>query len=121
MEHSTSSPLVRGNVRRWSELYPDGVCICYKGDDPDGFAATVKQEFGFDPSADELWGHGPDVWDDDDEFSKYEFFCAAGHLDAIYGRFPMGPDLTRKGQLAGKPQSRRALTWEPPACYALSH
>jgi hypothetical protein len=63
----------------WHELFPEGRDIFYEGDDPDGFAAQIRAEFGFDPAADSCW----------DEMQR--FHCPAKHLDAIYsGRFPMG-------------------------------
>lgn len=65
----------------WKQLFPDGRYIFYEGDDPERFVEQIRNEFGFDPSADPDWNN-PD----------YQFLCPAEHLDAIYGndRFPMG-------------------------------
>jgi hypothetical protein len=82
----------------WRELFPKGRPIFYEGDEPQQFAEEIRTEFGFDPSADELWDGpgimvGPngerwaDVWD-----RTHQFLCPPQHLDAIYGsqRWPMG-------------------------------
>jgi hypothetical protein len=102
----------------WRELFPTGRGLFYEGDDPDGFAATIKAEFGFDPSTDPRWGAHYDAqpgdpakidelrdWFDSDqsvpfnlenmpvrEHTDYQFHCPAEFLDAIYGnnRFPLG-------------------------------
>jgi hypothetical protein len=68
-------------IPAWREMFPDGRDIFYEGDDPEGFAATIRSEFGFDPA-------GP-TWDNE---HGWRFRCPPGHLDAIYGsgRFPMG-------------------------------
>lgn len=75
---STPSP----PMPSWSELFPHGRTIFYEGDDPAGFAAQVKSEFGFDPSESEGWTAEYD----------WRFDCPAEHLDDIYGsdRFPTG-------------------------------
>ena len=89
--------------KTWAELFPNGRGICYEGDDPEGFIAEIKAEFGFDPSADPAWrsnllngtyGLG-DLGDElyEDPFGRsYWFLCPAEHLDEIYGsaRWPMG-------------------------------
>jgi hypothetical protein len=75
---------------RWSEMFPDGRTIFYEGDDPHGFARTIRQEYGFDPSLDDGWGVPLDV--DGRRHIMFQFFCPPEHLDAIYGssRFPLG-------------------------------
>lgn len=76
-----------------SSHFPEGRTIFYEGTDPDGFAAQIKAEFGFDPSqtlardvGDGRPFHG---WNED---FGWAFHCPPEHLDAIYGsgRFPMG-------------------------------
>ena len=81
----------------WQRLFPEGRCIFYEGDDPEGFAEQIKAEFGFNPREDHRWGrtlmHGPDGEDWEDPLGRsYAFHCPPEHLDAIYGndRFPMG-------------------------------
>jgi hypothetical protein len=85
----------------WRELFPNGRHIYYEGDDPDGFAAEIRTEFGFDPttipnsvlySANPLWGLYYPADDRRDAFISYSFHCPPGILDAIYGsdRWPMG-------------------------------
>ena len=79
-----------------AELHPNGRTIFYEGDDPEGFRAVIRAEFGFDPA--EHPGHEfhtglpgcARTWDEEHGWS---FHCPAEHLDAIYGddyRFPMG-------------------------------
>jgi hypothetical protein len=65
------------------ELWPEGRHIFYEGDDPDGFAAEIKKEFGFDPR------ESNDGWC---EARGFEFFCPPEHLDAIdrSGRWLLG-------------------------------
>ncbi|HEX6424781.1 MAG TPA: hypothetical protein VFZ79_14965 [Acidimicrobiales bacterium] len=82
--------------RTWAERFPEGRVICYEGDDPEGFAADVRERFGFDPSADPRWTstdhegaaeYGPDP------FGRTHWFrCPAEHLDAVYSddRYPTG-------------------------------
>jgi hypothetical protein len=76
----------------WSEMFPDGRCIFYEGDEPQKFAEEIKAEFGFDPSEDKSWGEV--IADDEagDAFTSYRFHCPPEHLDAIYGngRWPLG-------------------------------
>jgi hypothetical protein len=77
----------------WGKLYPEGRDLYYEGDHPDTFAAAIRDEFGFDPSADPRWrkraeGHAGRPGD-----ILYGFHCPAEHVDAIYGahgshRFP---------------------------------
>ncbi|MBO0834087.1 MAG: hypothetical protein J2P28_01040 [Actinobacteria bacterium] len=79
----------------WRELFPNGRCIFYEGNDPRGFAEQIRAQFGFDPAADPHWGkglmHGPDGEDLDDPFGRsYGFHCPPQHLDAIYNGFQMG-------------------------------
>ena len=80
------------------DLWPEGRDIYYEGADPVGFAATIKAEFGFDPSDDPHWGGAPTMVgpfgeDLEDPFGRvYRFHCPPEHLDAIHGsdRFPLG-------------------------------
>lgn len=77
----------------WAELMPHGRNIFYEGEDPQGFVEEIKSEFGFDPSADELWGvFYPETPSGDDSFTSFQFHCPAERLDAVYGsgRWPMG-------------------------------
>jgi hypothetical protein len=73
-------------ARSWKDMFPAGRHVYYEGDDPEGFRAEIRAEFGFDPGDSPLWGDlisdGPD---DPDAFRSYEFDCPAEHLDAIYG------------------------------------
>jgi hypothetical protein len=64
----------------WHDLFPEGRDIFYEGDDPAGFAAEIRAEFGFDPAADPNWP------------GDHRFRCPPEHLEAIYGssRFPLG-------------------------------
>ena len=66
---------------KWAEQFPNGRSIFYEGEDPNGFAETIREEFGLDVTADE------DAW-----VSSCGFHCPTEHLDAIYGsgRFPIG-------------------------------
>jgi hypothetical protein len=86
---------------RWADRFPAGRGICYEGDDPEGFAAQIKEEFGFDPSADPAWNTtlmnggydgSPDGPFEDPFGRTHWFICPPEHLDAIYGsdRFPLG-------------------------------
>ena len=85
----------------WRELCPNGRVLYYEGDDPDGFRAQIKAEFGFDPADD--YDPGPNLrrvpWGEEFEletgrrFRSYSFECPPEHLDAIYGdphRWPIG-------------------------------
>lgn len=40
----------------WAKLFTNGRTIYYEGDDPEGFRAQIKAEFGFDPGDDPKWG-----------------------------------------------------------------
>ena len=106
----------------WRELFPSGRSIFYEGDKPEKFTHEIQAEFGFDPTADELWGGdaillGPNGEHFGDPFGRiYMFKCPAEHLDAIYGgdRWPMGSNtvsadvLTRLlGAIREAPPTRR--------------
>jgi len=88
---------LRGNepladVIAWAEGYwPDGRHIYYEGDEPEAFAATIKDEFGLDLTSDPAWGQ---VIDDSEggSFVSYGFDCPAGLLGDIYysDRWPTG-------------------------------
>jgi hypothetical protein len=87
----------------WRELCPDGAIRYYEGDDPEGFRAEIKAEFGLDVADEydepgvlpikfgtwrEVNGRGEpcEPWQD------LRFFCPPEHIDAIYGseRWPLG-------------------------------
>lgn len=76
----------------YSEYWPEGRELYYEGDDPNGFAATIRAEFGFDPVTDPDWG----VWVEEDNpdggYRYYPFHCPSEHLEAVFcsGRFPIG-------------------------------
>jgi hypothetical protein len=76
----------------WADLFSGGRVIFYEGDDPDGFVATVRREFGFDPSADSRWGEQLSLDEPPHTHITYAFLCPPGLMDAIYGsdRWPMG-------------------------------
>jgi hypothetical protein len=79
-------------LKPWSELFPVGRHIYYEGDQPKEFRQQVKEEFGFDPAADnDGWGFLLGT-SDGEVFRSYGFHCPAEHLDAVYGsgRFPTG-------------------------------
>ena len=66
-------------LKPWQELHPNGRHIYYEGDDPEGFAQEILAEFGFDPSADELWGGdaimlGPNGEHWADPFGRIHYF-----------------------------------------------
>jgi hypothetical protein len=90
----SEEPREYSDMRTWRELFPEGRVIIYDGDDPEGFAAEIKEEFGYDPSEDEGWGRlvTPHPGPFDKPFVLHEFHCPPEHLDAIYssGRWPMG-------------------------------
>lgn len=76
----------------WAEDYwPDGRHIYYEGNEPEVFAATIKDEFGLDVASDPSWA---EVIDDDEggSFKSYGFHCPVEHLGNIYysNRWPMG-------------------------------
>jgi hypothetical protein len=74
----------------WDELCPDGAFRFYEGENPDGFAAEMRQRFGFDPSVDPHWSK----WVDDGfgGFPMRGFLIPAGLVEAVYGneRWPLG-------------------------------
>lgn len=86
------------DTRTWDDLHPDGAIRYYEGDDPHGFAAEVKVEFGFDVTEagevhdiDETgydhgcrWGGFPE--------RDFSFCIPAGLVEAVYGseRWPLG-------------------------------
>lgn len=70
----------------WRELCPEGRTIFYEGDEPEKFVQEIVAEFGFDPSADDLWGiHDAGPGHGAFAFVSYGFHCPPQHLDAIYG------------------------------------
>ncbi len=78
-------------------LFPTGRFVYYEGDDPDGFAATVRDEFGFDPSdprrprRNPPNGYGLPVFEYGwDAGHGWSFLCPPVHLDAMLARFPLG-------------------------------
>jgi hypothetical protein len=76
----------------WAEDYwPDGRHIYYEGDEPEAFAATLKDAFGLDVTSDPAWG---EVIDDSegDSFVSYGFDCPSRLLGDIYysDRWPIG-------------------------------
>jgi hypothetical protein len=88
---------LRGNepladVIAWAEEYwPDGRNIYYEGDEPEAFAATIKDEFGLDVTSDRAWGQVIDDFEGG-SFVSYEFHCPARLLGDIYysDRWPIG-------------------------------
>lgn len=78
---------INDELPSWEQLFPEGRVI-YCEEDGDSaiyaFVEAVKEEFGFDPSADPLW--------DWQALSGPKFRCPPQHLDAIYGsgRWRMG-------------------------------
>lgn len=96
-------------MSNWSGLFPDGRCIFYEGDDPDGFRAEIKTKFGFDPAGssptqfqtgwhDDSCDCGKDYhWTAAEADAKHwteqrQFYCPPEYLDEIYSsdRWPMG-------------------------------
>jgi hypothetical protein len=76
----------------WAEDYwPDGRDIYYEGDEPEAFAATVKDEFGLDVTSDPAWA---EMIDDGEggSFMSCRFRCPSDLLGDIYysGRWPIG-------------------------------
>jgi hypothetical protein len=63
--------------------------VFYEGDDPDGFAQEMKDEFGFDVHHPDEYGR--DLWemtvqgDDGDEWLMRQFFIPPGLVEAVYG------------------------------------
>ena len=75
----------------WARLFPEGRDLYYEGEQPEEFVEAVREEFGFDPSADPLWGKQIDGRDG--AAASYGFHCPAENLDAMYAahgshRFP---------------------------------
>jgi hypothetical protein len=82
---------------RWRDLYPNGRILYYEGDDPEGSAATIKAEFGFDVTQGgefhhiDEHGHDHGYWWAWTEEAGFSFECPPEHLDAIDSdRFPVG-------------------------------
>jgi hypothetical protein len=73
----------RRAVAAWDELCPDGAWRFYEGDNPEGFAAEIKETFGFDPSEDPDWDKHVD--DGRGGFPMRGFFVPAGLVGAVYG------------------------------------
>jgi hypothetical protein len=83
----------------WDDLYPDGAIRYYEGDDPDGFAAEIKAEFGFDVTEGgeeqiiDKWGGdcGSYRWAWNEECG-FSFLIPSGYVEAVYGseRWPLG-------------------------------
>lgn len=76
----------------WAEDYwPTGRHVYYEGDEPEVFAATVKDEFGLDLASDQAWGKTIDDGDGD-SFVSYGFHCPSELLGDIYysNRWPIG-------------------------------
>ncbi len=70
----------------WAKLFPEGRDLCYEGEHPGEFAEAIREEFGFDPSADPLWGKQIEGGDGQAGFASYGFHCPAEKLDAMYAR-----------------------------------
>ncbi len=73
----------------WAKLFPEGRDLYYEGEHPAEFAQAIRDEFGFDPSADPKWGRNADGG----TAASYGFHCPADRLDGVYGmqgsrRFP---------------------------------
>ena len=71
----------------WGKLYPEGRDLYYEGEHPEKFAEAIREEFGFDPSADPLWGKCVDGDDGGPGFTSYGFHCPAEKLDAVYSTY----------------------------------
>lgn len=71
----------------WAKLFPEGRDLYYEGDHPDKFAEAIREEFGFDPSADPLWGKRVKGDDDRPGFTSYGFHCPAEQIDVIYSSY----------------------------------
>ena len=77
----------------WAKLFPEGRDLYYEGGHPEEFAEAIREEFGFDPSADPLWGKRIEGGDGQARSASYGFHCPAEKLDAMYAahgshRFP---------------------------------
>lgn len=88
---------LRGNepvadIIAWAEDYwPNGRHIYYEGDEPEVFAATIKDEFGLDVTSDNNWGQAIED-SEGGSFVSYGFDCPAKLLGDIYysDRWPTG-------------------------------
>lgn len=88
---------LRGNaplagIIAWAEDYwPDGRHVYYEGDEPEAFAATVKDEFDLDLTNDHAWGEVIDEGGGN-SFVSYGFHCPTELLGDIYysNRWPIG-------------------------------
>jgi len=97
---SATGPLVPGPVQskdgdrfaawladtNWGKLFPEGRNLYYEGEHPDKFAEAIRDEFGFDPSADPLWGKHVES-DDGPGFILYGFHCPAEMIDVVYSTY----------------------------------
>ena len=77
----------------WAKLFPEGRDLYYEGEHPGEFAEAIREEFGFDPSADPLWGKQIEGGGRQAGSTSYGFHCPAEKLDGIYDmhgsrRFP---------------------------------
>ncbi len=68
----------------WAKLFPEGRDLYYEGERPEEIAEAIREEFGFDPSADPLWGKQIEGGDGQAGFTSYGFRCSAEKLDAMY-------------------------------------
>ena len=68
----------------WAKLFPEGRDLFYAGERPEEFAEAIREEFGFDPSADPLWGKQIEGGDGQAGSTSYGFHCPAESLDAMY-------------------------------------
>ncbi len=68
----------------WAKLFPEGRDLYYEGERPEEIAEAIREEFGFDPSADPLWGKQIEGGDGQAGFTSYGFHCSAEKLDAMY-------------------------------------
>ncbi len=71
----------------WSKLFPEGRDLYYEGKYPDKFAADIRREFGFDPSADPLWGKRVEGHGGKPGLTSYGFHCPAEAIDAVYAKY----------------------------------
>jgi hypothetical protein len=98
---STTSPHMPGPVQprdgdrfaawladlTWAKLFPEGRDLYYEGEHPDEFAVAIREQFGFDPSADPLWGKRVEGDDRGPGYTSYRFHCPAKYIDAIYAMY----------------------------------
>jgi hypothetical protein len=105
----------------WKDLFPHGRGICYEGDDSEGFAAKIRQEFGFDPSSDPAWnqtwlnaGHTgmDDLWDD--PFGRTHWFLCPRNIStpsmaATAGRWAPKESRTASPRLTFRAGGREEL------------